>query len=112
MITIVILFAIAAVFGISLIIPVLQGKTPKRTLVFAHGGVAAVALVMLLVQFFTEGSTVPQWSVILFVVAALGGFVLFASDLQKKSIPKGIAVVHAAAAVIAFLILLFSVISL
>jgi len=112
MITIILLFAIAAVFGISLIIPVLGGKTPSRPLVFAHGGIAAFALVLLLLQFFKEGSTVPQWSVILFVVAALGGFILFAIDFQKKSIPKGLALIHAGAAVAAFLILLFSVINL
>jgi len=112
MITIVLLFAVAAVFGVSLIIPVLQGKTPARRLVFAHGGIAAIALVMLLLQFFNNPGTVPQWSLILFVVAALGGFVLFANDLRKKVIPKPLALVHAAAAVVAFLILLFSVFNL
>jgi hypothetical protein len=110
MITIIILFAIAAVFGLTLIIPILQGKTPTRGFVFAHGGVAAVALVMLVLQYVRDMTTVPQISLILFVVAALGGFVLFARDVQKKSIPKGLAVVHAGAAVAAFLILLFSVI--
>jgi hypothetical protein len=109
MITIILLFAAAAVFGLTLLVPVLQGKTPSRPFVFIHGGLAATALVLLLLQFFKEGTTVPQISVILFVVAALGGFVLFANDLQKKPIPKGLALVHAGAAVAAFLILLFSV---
>jgi len=112
MITIVLLFAVAAVFGISLIIPVLQGKTPARGLVFAHGGIAAIALVMLLLKFFDQPGNVPQLSLILFVVAALGGFVLFSNDLRKKVIPKPLALVHAAAAVVAFLILLFSVFNL
>ena len=98
----------AAVFGITLLIPVLQGKTPNRTFVFIHGGIAAVALVMLLLQYTKEGNTVPQISLILFVVAALGGFVLFARDLQKKALPKGLALVHATAAVVAFLILVYS----
>lgn len=110
MITIICLFAVAAVFGVTLIIPVLQGKTPARAFVFSHGGIAAVALVMLLLQFFKDATTVPQVSLILFVVAALGGFVLFARDLQKQPIPKALALVHAGAAVTAFLILLFSVI--
>ena len=109
MITIILLFAVAAIFGLTLLVPILQGKTPTRAFVFIHGGIAVVALVMLLLQFFKEGSTVPQISVILFVVAALGGFVLFAIDLQKKPIPKALALIHAAAAVTAFLILLFSV---
>lgn len=112
MVTIVLLFAVAALFGVSLIIPVLQGKTPARGLVFAHGGIAALALVMLLLQFFNSPGTVPQLSLILFVAAALGGFILFSNDLRKKVIPRSLALIHAAAAVVAFLILLFSVISL
>lgn len=109
MITIILLFAAAAAFGITLIIPVLQGKTPSKTFVLIHGGFAAVALVMLLLRFFNEATTVPLLSVILFVAAALGGFVLVATDLQKKPIPKALALIHAGAAVTAFLILLFSV---
>lgn len=109
MITIILLFAVAAIFGLTLIIPVLQGKTPTRAFVFIHGGVAAIALVMLIIRYMDETSTVPQISVILFVVAALGGFVLFSRDLQKKPIPKALAMIHAGAAVAAFLILLFSV---
>lgn len=109
MITIILLFAAAAVFGLTLIVPVLQGKTPSRPFVFIHGGLAATALVLLLVQFFGAETTVPVISLVLFVIAALGGFILLANDLQKKPIPKGLALVHAGAAVVAFLILLFSV---
>jgi len=110
MITIILLFAVAAVFGLTLLIPVLQGQSPKRAFVYAHGGIAAAALVMLLLAFFKEGSTVPQISVILFLIAAVGGVVLFAMDLQKKPISRGLAIVHASAAVVAFLILLFAII--
>lgn len=110
MITIVLLFAVAALFGLTILIPLLQGKTASRAFVFIHGGIAATALVMLLWQFFKEGTAVPQLSVILFVVAALGGLVLFVMDLQKKPLPKSLALIHAGAAVVAFLILLFSVI--
>lgn len=109
MITIIVLFAIAALAGLTLLVPVLQGKTPSRPFVFIHGGLAATALILLLVQFLQAGSTVPQVSVILFVIAALGGFVLFAMDLQKKPISKGLALIHAAAAVAAFLMLVFSI---
>ncbi len=110
MITIVLLFAVAAVFGVTLLIPVLQGKNPKRTFVFVHGGIAAIALLLLIREFFKIDSSVSQVSLTLFLVAAAGGFVLFAFDLQKKSIPKGLALIHAGVAVLAFLILLFSVI--
>jgi hypothetical protein len=108
MITIIVLFAVAAVFGLTLIIPILQGKTPSRAFVFIHGGLAAVALVLLIVRYMNDAGGVPVSSLVLFVVAALGGFVLVTQDLQKKAIPKPLAVVHAGAAVVAFLILLFS----
>ncbi len=109
MITITLLFSIAAVFGVILLIPVLQDKSPTRTFVFIHGGIAATALVILLVQFFTTNASVPSVSVILFVIAAIGGFILFARDMQQKSLPKGLALIHAAAAIVALLFLLFSV---
>jgi hypothetical protein len=109
MITIILLFAVAAVFGLTLLVPVLQGQSPKRAFVFIHGGIAATALVLLVLEFMKAGNTVPQISVILFVAAALGGLILVTRDLQKKPIPKGLALIHASAAVIAFLILLFAV---
>ena len=110
MITIVLLFAVAAVFGLTLLVPVLQGKNPKRAFVFIHGGIAALALLMLLMEFLKVDSTVPQISLIFFLVAAAGGFVLFALDLQKKQLPKGLSLIHAGIAVIAFIILLFAII--
>lgn len=108
MITIIALFAIAAVFGLTCLIPVLQGKSPSRAFVFIHGGIAAVALVMLILAYLRPTSTVPVLAVVLFVVGALGGFVLFARDMQKQPIPKALALVHAGIGVTAFLILVFS----
>ena len=108
MITIILLFSIAAGFGIVLLVPILQDKSPSRPFVFIHGGIAATALVMLLLRFFKENASVPSLSVILFVIAAIGGLVLFARDMQNKALPKGLALIHAGAAVVALLILLFS----
>jgi hypothetical protein len=105
---IILLFAVAAVLGLSLLIPVLQGKTPSRPFVFAHGGIAAVALVLLIVQFLKPEKTVPAASVALFVVAAIGGFVLFTRDMQGQPLPKGLALLHAGLAVVAFLMLVFA----
>ena len=108
MITIILLFAAAAVLGLIVLVPVLKGSPHSRPAAIAHGLAAAVALVLLLVQYL-NGATKHQLSVILFVVAALGGFVLFVRDLQKKSLPKGLALIHAGIAVAAFLLLIFAV---
>ena len=43
---------------------------------------------------------------VLFALAALGGFVLFAMHLMKRSLPRGLIFVHGLAAVVAFVLLL------
>jgi hypothetical protein len=45
-------------------------------------------------------------SLLLFIIAAIGGFILFGRDLTKKPGPKWLAVIHALAAVTSFVILL------
>ena len=51
----------------------------------------------------------PMLALILFLIAALGGFVLFSYHLRRKPHPKGLIVIHALAAVIAFVLLLFGI---
>jgi hypothetical protein len=103
--TSIVLFAVAAVFGLTIIVPLLQGKPTPRPAVFLHGLIAATALIILIVYAINNpGGPLP--SIIIFVIAALGGFILFANDLRKKPGPKALALIHASAAVIAFVILL------
>jgi hypothetical protein len=45
-------------------------------------------------------------SAVLFVIAALGGFIMMARDVTGKSIPKWLAVVHGLLAVTGFVLLL------
>ena len=49
-------------------------------------------------------------SIVLFVIAALGGFVLFRKHTQGQLIPKPLMGVHAAVAVTGFVLLLIAVI--
>jgi hypothetical protein len=55
-----------------------------------------------------QGDSLMMTSLLVFVVAALGGFVMFGRDISQKSIPKWLAVVHALAAVTAFVLLLIA----
>lgn len=109
LITTVILFALAAVLGLVLITKVLKDEETPKGVVYSHGASAAVALVLLIIAYLRQGESLLMISTLIFVVAALGGFVMFGRDLQKKSIPKWLAVVHALAAVAAFVILLYAV---
>ena len=105
------LFAIAAVVGIILIRNLLLPRKPPRAAVYIHGLLAATALVLFIYYVMqNNGSKSFYISICLFVVAALGGFILFFRDLRNKLGPAWLAVVHALVAVCAFLILLFNVI--
>jgi hypothetical protein len=103
-----ILFAIAAVGGIVLALIRFKGKPyPPMALALVHGAVAAaglVALIALVAQH--HGTSSATTALVLFLVAALGGFALFFHHIRKVALPIWMVVVHALVAVTAFLILL------
>lgn len=101
------LFALAAVMGLIVALSILQKKpqTPKAA-VYAHGALAAIALVLLIVYMVNNPDNYPKVSLILFIVAALGGFILFFNDMRKKPGPASLVVIHAVIAVTAFVLLL------
>ena len=102
----IILFAVAAVLGVWILMKWLQDKEAPKAIVYSHGGVAAVALVLLIVYAAQHPNKFPQLSLILFVAAALGGFVLFFTEMlaEKRLVPVGI--IHALIAVGGFITLL------
>jgi hypothetical protein len=103
-----ILFAVAAVGGIVLALIRFKGKPyPPLALALVHGAVAAaglVALIALVAQH--QGTSSATTALVLFLIAALGGFGLFFHHLRKVALPIWLVVVHALVAVAAFLILL------
>ena len=100
------LFAIAAVMGIIILKNWLTSANTSRTVVYAHGIFAAIALVLLLVHTLRDPATGLKTSLILFVVAALGGFYMFFRDLKGKYSPVWLAVTHGLLAVAGFIFLL------
>lgn len=102
----VLLFALAAAGGLLLATLHFRGKDRPWPLAILHGLLAATGLVILLVA--VAGGRSPEHAklaLILFLVAAVGGFLLFAFHLQKKTLPSLVVVIHAGVAVAAFLIL-------
>lgn len=112
LITSIILFALAAVSGVTILIPLLTGKPIVKPVAVVHGIFAATALIILIIFSINYGDDSPILSITLFIAAAIGGFILFLRDLSNKPGPKALALIHAAAAVIAFLILLVFALSL
>lgn len=104
--TALIVFALAAIGGATLLWMHLQNDDAPIGLAAIHGVLAATGLVLLLWTVLQNGATRLLWSsVVLFVMAALGGFVLFTKHLRGESLPAGLLYGHGAAAVIAFLLL-------
>ena len=108
-----VLFAIAAVGGLVLATIRFRGKPyPPLGLALVHGGAAAAALIALIVGISQAASTpnAVTTALVLFLVAAVAGFVLFSNHLRKIALPQGLIVAHALVAVAAFLILLMAVV--
>jgi hypothetical protein len=107
-----ILFAVAALGGVVLAGLRLAGRPLPIPLALVHGALAAaglVALIVLLVHGATAGHL--ALSLLLFVIAALGGFFLFAVHLRNKdssALPVPVVLLHGALAVAGFVILLLA----
>jgi hypothetical protein len=102
-----VLFALAALGGIVLAVLHLKTKGAPIPLALVHGVLAAAGLVLLIIgvtQMASAGTAGVALAI--FVIAALGGFVLFSMHLLKKRLPPGLIVVHGLVAVVAFVVLL------
>ncbi|OJW53466.1 MAG: hypothetical protein BGO67_01840 [Alphaproteobacteria bacterium 41-28] len=95
----IILFLIAAGFGLVVLTSILQNKPTPKCFVYTHGGVAAIALLMVIYYVFEHPDHAPIASLVLFLIAAAGGFTLFFIDFKGKKIPKWLALVHPVIAV-------------
>lgn len=112
MLTALVLFGIAALGGVTMAVIRFRGaERPPTGLALLHGAVAAAAIIVLIVAMLSAPNAAQaRTALVLFIVAALGGFYLFAQHVQKRALPIPIILVHALIAVIGFLILLVVVI--
>lgn len=113
LITSLVLFALAAVGGLFVAsVRVRSDENPPVPLALIHGAVAAAGLVTLLISVATTNwPTVPTAAAGLFVAAALGGFVIFATHLRGQKIAISLVIGHAVLAVAGFVTLLIAVLS-
>jgi hypothetical protein len=100
------IFAVAAALGLGLAALYARGKL-SLPLAMVHGGAAATALILLIVAAVTaRTSSLGNFALAGFVIAALGGFVLIYNHLSKGQLPKWLIAVHGAVAVLSFILLL------
>lgn len=106
-----ILFAIAAAGGAVMAAMRFGGRElPPMALAIVHGLFAAAGLLTLILA-VVGGRT--DWASVValvgFVIAAIGGFTLFAHHLRRQALPVNYVVIHGAGAVISFVILLAAI---
>ncbi|MEO8400341.1 MAG: hypothetical protein ABI597_00920 [Gammaproteobacteria bacterium] len=103
------LFVLAAVFGLVLLTAILRNRPTPKPVVFIHGTVAVIALLIVITYIAQNQGSGPILSLVLFILAALGGITLFTIDMQNKPIPKWIAIVHPLVAASGLIALIFFV---
>jgi uncharacterized membrane protein HdeD (DUF308 family) len=106
LVTAIILFALAAVVGLTLAVKILKKQETSKPVALAHGLVGATGLVVLIVYTMKSPAAFLTAAIVLLVVAAIGGGVLFANDLRKKPGPAALVIIHALAAVAAVVLIL------
>ena len=109
-----VLFAVAAVAGLTMAIMHFRGTSPPKTaLAVLHGLFAASGLVVLLLALIKAGfGGKPGIAFGLLAAAALGGFVLLSSHVKQQRLPSGLVVGHALLAVAGFIVLCLAQLSL
>jgi len=106
----VVLFAVAAVGGATLVVRKFTGKGMPLSLAAAHGIFAASGLITLAANVYNDLSNkLMNISLIFFIIFALGGFLLLSYHLRKKTQPVALIGIHGAGAVVSFLLLLTAV---
>ena len=104
-----VLLALTAVGGLVMALIRFAGRqqNPPSWLAMAHGFLAAAGLTLLAYAWWTLAiSALAAWALLLFLIASGGGVVLnLAYHLKGVPLPKWLIVVHAAIAVVAFVLL-------
>ena len=97
-----IVFAVAALGGIVLAAHVLRGKFAPWALSLLHAALGAAGIVLVLVTVIQGARGSAALALGLFVLAALGGFLLASFHYRKQLPPSAIVVVHALVALAGF----------
>jgi hypothetical protein len=105
-----ILFAIAALSGATLATSHFRGRSRLPVpLVLLHGSFASSGLALLVIAAVVQPGFggLALASLVIFVIAALGGFYLVSHQLRDRALPSAVVLIHGGAAVVAFLLLLW-----
>lgn len=105
-----VIFVVAAVFGLMLITDLMRDAKPPRRIIVLHGGAAIIGLALLTISYVRLTSPLLLVSLLAFLAAALGGITIFFMDYKDIKIPKWLPMMHATAAISAIIILIVALI--
>jgi hypothetical protein len=112
LLTSIVLFALAALGGLTMAGMKVSAKAIPLPLAIAHGLLAVSGLVLLIWYILTVGgSGLLNAAVGIFVLAALGGLTLFSFHLRRRNLPNPLILAHGAIAATAFIVLLYAAIA-
>ncbi|TAL64469.1 MAG: hypothetical protein EPN84_03375 [Legionella sp.] len=106
----IVVFGLAALVGMYLLAHVLIDKNTPKGGAILHGGFAILGIILLSLTTYSYPSLI--YSFILFILAALGGIIIFSLDILGKKIPKFLALGHGLLAVSGFIVLIWGIIHL
>lgn len=94
-----VLFVLAAGLGLVVAVQLFRRRPTSKAVALVHGAVGAAGLIALILHAAKNPTRLLTTAIVLLVVAALGGIVLFANDLRGKAGPVGLVIVHALIAI-------------
>ncbi len=104
-----VLFVLAALAGATLAYMRIVKKDVSMPLAIVHGIFAAAGLVTLSLGVTGMGGGGATAALIVFLLAAIGGFTLFSFHLRTRPLPVPLVLIHGIAAVAAFVLLQITV---
>lgn len=105
------LFFIAICFGLGFVYLILHRRQIPQSAAYAHGLLALGACALLCIYSFRNPSNsrfMQLFSLVNFAPALFAGLVLFYLGMKKNKLPIGIVAAHAGLAIIAFIMLVVS----
>ena len=102
-----ILFLVVMLAGTGLAVVERRGRKLPLKVSATHGVLGLLAIVLLITQALAHPGNYPvNFSILVFMITALGGLLLFAFRASKQNLPLGVVLLHALFAVAGLLFLI------
>lgn len=103
----ILLFIVAALLGSVLLLTIMKNQLPPRAVALLHGSFAGVGLLVAIAYAATgHFAGLLITSIVILILAALGGSTMFIKHVTGKPIPKTIALAHPVIALVGVVLLI------